>query len=75
MEQVKDERAYRLYMKIRRETGYSEAWIDEDTKTVADYLGEDAGAVAEDLESLTACGLLKHDPGFGYLIGGERDAL
>ena len=28
-----------------------------------------------DLESLTNCGLLEHDPGYGYLIGGERHAI
>ena len=75
MEKVIEERAYRLYMKMRVETGFSEAWIDEDTQTVADYLGMDKDAVEEGLERLTDCGLLEHDPGYGYLIGGERHAI
>lgn len=75
MEKEITERAYRLYVKMRCETGFSEAWIDEDTQAVADYLGMDKEAVTEDLESLTNCGLLEHDPGYGYLIGGERHAI
>ena len=68
-------RAYRLYLMMRAETSYSEAWIDEDASAVGKYFGEDADAVADDLERLAACGLLQHDPGYGYLIGGEPHAV
>lgn len=69
------EKALVLYMKIWGKVGYGEAWIDEDTGTVANYLGEDSETVAKGLQLLSDCGLLKHDPGYGYLIGGARHAV
>lgn len=87
MRKLKDERmehlkgmsggkkAFQLYMKIWGKVGYDEAWIDEDAGTVARYFGEDAGGVAEAFGLLTECGLLRHEPGYGYLIGGDCHAF
>lgn len=67
------EKALGLYKKIWGMVDNGEAWIDEDVRTVARFLGEDVADVAEALDMLTAYGMLKHEYGIGYLIGGDNE--
>lgn len=72
---IGDAKAAAIYLKIWDLVGHGEAWIDEDTETVAKYIGEDIGSLSKALRVLTGCGLLRHDPGYGYLIGGACHAV